>query len=94
MYIACVVCLQTAYRRSPHGLRGLKSEEKTAKVKKELSQPSWAAWIEIILSQVQKMAAAGRSPHGLRGLKSTNTELAYRQRVSQPSWAAWIEICI
>ena len=35
----------------------------------DLSQPSWAAWIEIAFSAVTHIPSRRRSPHGLRGLK-------------------------
>ena len=55
--------------RSPHGLRGLKCPGAERLNAFLLSQPSWAAWIEI--SALWQTAAPGcsRSPHGLRGLK-------------------------
>ena len=57
------------------------------------SQPSWAAWIEILMLLISAATISGRSPLGLRGLKSLliakSGETGYK---SQPSWAAWIEI--
>ena len=36
-----------------------------------VSQPSWAAWIEIQLRMADEFKDFGRSPLGLRGLKFT-----------------------
>ena len=57
------------FRRSPHGLRGLKYTTFRTNQKPSESQPAWAAWIEIIEDPVKIFFAEGRSPHGLRGLK-------------------------
>ena len=40
------------------------------------SQPSWAAWIEIIPYNDIIYLNTGRSPLGLRGLKSTSNKIA------------------
>ena len=56
------------------------------------SQPSWAAWIEIIALLGKADVAYCRSPLGLRGLKYTDIPASYLSWQSQPSWAAWIEI--
>ena len=58
------------------------------------SQPSWAAWIEIITNLVIEQVDIGRSPLGLRGLKYDQIVNYLKQGKSQPSWAAWIEILI
>ena len=55
--------------RSPLGLRGLKLPRLSAHSVKVTSQPSWAAWIEILSSLPQCLLQARRSPLGLRGLK-------------------------
>ena len=57
-----------------------------------MSQPSWAAWIEILTRSGQAMSNAGRSPLGLRGLKYNKKPSFNIVIMSQPSWAAWIEI--
>ena len=44
-----------------------------------LSQPSWAAWIEIQKKWRKKLLKLGRSPHGLRGLKY---DIAYRETMN------------
>ena len=59
-----------------------------------LSQPSWAAWIEIAAAVSKVLKPCGRSPHGLRGLKSAPLILMVAKALSQPSWAAWIEISV
>ena len=56
------------------------------------SQPSWAAWIEILVALFISSIGARRSPLGLRGLKSQYSNGEFTCSVSQPSWAAWIEM--
>ena len=56
-------------RRSPLGLRGLKYFLLCAYYTTILSQPSWAAWIEITMLQCKSILTLRRSPLGLRGLK-------------------------
>ena len=57
-----------------------------------LSQPSWAAWIEIYTINTFDSMISSRSPLGLRGLKWPVCAVNYTLEQSQPSWAAWIEI--
>ena len=58
-----------------------------------MSQPSWAAWIEIVFPPtLHSTAPACRSPLGLRGLKSLWDGNSIEYKLSQPSWAAWIEM--
>ena len=55
-------------RRTPHGVRGLKSRRHEDEQRRTTSHPSWGARIEIItVSEIAE--AASRTPHGVRGLK-------------------------
>ena len=56
--------------RSPLGLRGLKFVLTDLPRTSPQSQPSWAAWIEILPTSVNLLFQSRRSPLGLRGLKS------------------------
>ena len=58
-------------RRSPLGLRGLKSNGCTAATAAFTSQPTRAAWIEMFSNCCSMWFGISRSPLGLRGLKST-----------------------
>ncbi len=55
--------------RTPHGVRGLKSELLARFDAGEMSHPSRGAWIEIAACR-QRPRGPGRTPHGVRGLKS------------------------
>ena len=59
-----------------------------------MSQPTRAAWIEIITDKFNACNVRGRSPLGLRGLKLLNQIFLYNTYQSQPTRAAWIEISI
>ena len=56
--------------RSPLGLRGLKYEQYGQTRDADKSQPTRAAWIEMIIFFVSIFMVNSRSPLGLRGLKS------------------------
>ena len=57
-----------------------------------MSQPTRAAWIEIMETMRIGMAGICRSPLGLRGLKYKVQVLDRIYIESQPTRAAWIEI--
>ena len=58
-------------RRTPHGVRGLKSPIRGIFLCHDLSHPAWGAWIEMWMSRKGEQSAQSRTPHGVRGLKFT-----------------------
>ena len=40
-------CCGLLYSRTPHGVRGLKYGKKDGVISRDLSHPSWGAWIEM-----------------------------------------------
>ncbi len=65
---------------------------KTKAVTEVPSQPTRAAWIEMLPALAFLSSALGRSPLGLRGLKSYTNHVTVTKSPSQPTRAAWIEI--
>ncbi len=58
-----------------------------------MSQPTRAAWIEIVDKGITVPSLVGRSPLGLRGLKcKACNRFSSALIASQPTRAAWIEI--
>ena len=86
--------LKDIERRSPLGLRGLKSAQNTVPCDATLSQPSWAAWIEIFGPYGEAMKD-GSQPSWAAWIEMEIEQAAMRFGwMSQPSWAAWIEIIV
>ena len=56
-------------RRTPHGVRGLKSGFSFPTKNSRLSHPAWGAWIEILCRLLFGLLFLRRTPHGVRGLK-------------------------
>ena len=59
-------------RRTPHGVRGLKSDAEQLHGVGAASHPSWGARIEILRWHRVPLPER-RTPHGVRGLKYVNT---------------------
>ena len=57
-----------------------------------MSQPSWAAWIEILLSYDFAMSITESQPSWAAWIEICKVCLITGFALSQPSWAAWIEI--
>ena len=66
-------------RRTPHGVRGLKSDGRIDRLLRVMSHPSRGAWIEIG-GHGPVEGEGGRTPHGVRGLKSARV---YRYQLLQ-----------
>ena len=56
-------------RRTPHGVRGLKSLGGVQRGRGGVSHPSRGAWIEIRRASPDVESESRRTPHGVRGLK-------------------------
>ena len=83
---------QAVYRRSPLGLRGLKYRQTYQFVHLLASQPSWAAWIEIMgIGNFFGMMPESQPSWAAWIEIGRACKLIYRNK-SQPSWAAWIEM--
>ena len=61
--------LQGGARRTPHGVRGLKSAIQQHTRPHHASHPSRGAWIEIAPDERARGQVPRRTPHGVRGLK-------------------------
>ena len=80
--------------RSPLGLRGLKLFlALSARIMYERSQPSWAAWIEIVCT-AYRWRQGKSQPSWAAWIEIAMFFSFLRPPVSQPSWAAWIEILV
>ena len=80
-------------RRTPHGVRGLKSD--AAEIVAdciESSHPARGAWIEIQTGPSPPAGPFGRTPHGVRGLKLLPVIPSLPTSTSHPARGAWIEI--
>ncbi len=87
-----IAALQPALCRSPLGLRGLKSVSQLVCFLSCLSQPTRAAWIEIITLKRFNPAFASQ-PTRAAWIEITYGPKIHRLQVrSQPTRAAWIEI--
>ena len=80
-------------RRTPHGVRGLKSRCGSLARMCVVSHPSRGAWIEILILTC-RTGLPCRTPHGVRGLKYCRWCIMPRARKSHPSRGAWIEITV
>ena len=85
---------QRTQRRTPRGVRGLKSSCGAIHLVPPPSHPSRGAWIEIQLKTKAGMSYLRRTPRGVRGLKSPSPAAHPRPSRSHPSRGAWIEINI
>ena len=81
-----------AHSRTPHGVRGLKSEGIARDAKTGESHPSRGAWIEILKNARKHHVCYSRTPHGVRGLKLRDEQTRSIPDLSHPSRGAWIEI--
>ena len=81
------------YRRTPRGVRGLKSTLDTGLATSTVpSHPSRGAWIEILGITGVAVITVSRTPRGVRGLKLEAGEELPAGRMSHPSRGAWIEM--
>ena len=78
--------------RTPHGVRGLKSQTKAEITPSIESHPSRGAWIEMWSISARRCPATSRTPHGVRGLKLSVQGTEEGTRPSHPSRGAWIEM--